>query len=119
MVDNPPVKSAARSAWAPGGCPAGCPWLRSVSADLADEEEADLALAGGDLTVFILFFFFPADLTGTAFFLFRPDLVVGPDSSGEAPSSPSGGEGSNSLSVEHGVWKSVSVDSDDSLTDMG
>ena len=64
---------------------------------------------GGVLDV-ILFFFFPVDFTGAEFFLFLPDLVTGPESSGEAPRSPSllGSNSScsdlSSMMTELGVW---------------
>ena len=79
-----------------------------------EAEEAE----GGDLIVFILFFFFPADLTGARFFLFFPDLVTGPVKIGDAPNSSSGpGASSSSLGSSEGVWKAVSVDSTDSFVD--
>ena len=80
----------------------------------------------GECIIFVLFFFFPEDLTGAVFFLFFPDLVTGPERSGEAPSSSSGWQGSSSswgggtasVASALGVWKSDSVDSADSLLDM-
>ena len=117
---RPRVRSAAKL-FKPGGPWVGCPGgTEDVDALLGGEFVSDPP-AVGDLIIFV--FFFPDDLTGARFFLFLPERVTGPDNSGEAPNSSSGLEGSSSplqssADPEPGVWKTASVDSVDSLTDM-